>query len=286
MKPFYLLPVALIGLSFAGDNYFSTKLFSPVRTDSGFIAHKLNGSTDEWPADKFTADKETSILYAIDNNAQNLYLALKIPSHAEEIKMMRMGMKLFIDLKGKHKENMGVEFPVKKVDGTGNPGTGVPAPQSNGQSNEQERKPDFKKIRMMLALNIISMNLFGFGEGDQLDQNLETEGSVQIAYNWDSTDVIQIEYLLPLKMLGDINSLNQKMVSIGWKVNGMEIPSGSSSFSGRPGGGGSSGGRPSGGSGGGRPGSGGGQADFDKMMKEQLFWTKYTFMIPVELKGF
>ena len=56
-----------------------------------------------------------------------------------------------------------------------------------------------KKIGMIFISNIISKNLFGFSDGDQLNQNLETEGSVMIPYDWDSTDVMHIEYLLPLK---------------------------------------------------------------------------------------
>ena len=284
MNLFNFLPVALLSLFFVTPRQHSIKPYLPVRIDSGIIQHTLNGSTDEWPAEKFTTDKETDIIYAIDNDAQNLYLALKITNQGEQIKMMSMGMKLFIDLKGKHKEDLGVEFPVKRSDGFSNPGAGLPPP-SQGQGEEQRVKPDMKIMRMRFVANIISMNLFGFSDEDQLNQNLETEGSVMIAYDWDTMNVMHIEYLLPLKMLDDKTSLDQKTVSIGWKVKGLELPSGSGGVSGRPAGAGSSGSRPSGRSGGGRPG-GGSQADFDKMSKEQQFWAKYTFSIPAGLKGF
>ncbi len=281
MKIFNFFPVAIFGLFFVSTPQHSIKQYLPIRIDSGIIQHTLNGSTDEWPAHKFTTDKETEIIYAIDNDAQNLYLGLKITNQGEQIKMMSMGMKLFIDLKGKHKEDLGVEFPVKRSDGFSNPGAGLPPP-SQGQGDEQRAKPDMKIMRMRFVANIISMNLFGFSDEEQLNQNLETEGSVMIAYDWDSTNVMHIEYMVPLKMLDDKTSLDQKTVSIGWKVKGLELPSGSVGSGGRPGGGG---GRPSGG---GRPGGGGGgsQADFDKMSKEQQFWAKYTFSIPAGLKGF
>ena len=285
MRIFNFLPVAFLGLFFVTPGHHLIKAYSPARIDSGNIVHTLNGSIDEWPAEKFTTDKETDIMYAIDNDAQNLYLALKITNMGEQIKMMSMGMRLFIDLKGKHKEDLSVEFPVKRSDGFSNPGAGLPPPPSQSQGDEQRVKPDMKLMRMRFVANIISMNLFGFSDEDQLNQDLETEGSVMIAYDWDSTNVMHIEYLLPLKMLDDKNSLDQKTISIGWKVKGLELPSGSGAGSGRPGGAGSSGGRPSGRSGGGRPG-GGSQADFDKMSKEQQFWAKYTFTIPTVLKGF
>jgi hypothetical protein len=284
MKYWFLLPAALLSFAFTNPHYFSSVSRLSIKIDSTVIEHKLDGAINEWPVNKFSSDKETDIQYAIDNDAQNLYLVMKITDQGEQMKLMRMGMKLFIDLKGKHKENLGVEFPLKKIDGSGF--SGGATPQSNGQRNEQEGKPDLKRMRMMLALNLFSMNLFGFTEGDPVEQNLEIQGSVRIAYDWDSTDVMHLEYLVPLKMLGDISSLNQKIISIGWKINGMEMPSGSGNFSGPPGGGRPPGGRPPGGGGGGRPGGGSGQVDMGKMMKEQEIWTRYTFLIPTALKGF
>jgi hypothetical protein len=280
MKKLFLLSPALICLSFTGTENFSLLQNAESKNDSGIINHKLDGMADEWPGDKFSSDKETSIQYATDNDAQNLYLAMKIADQGEQIKLMRMGMNLYFDLKGKHKQNMGIEFPVKK-DNSGFQGGGLPVRQSNGQGNEQETKPDIKKIRMMLALNLLSMKLFGFTGGEPVEQNLETEGSLRIAFNWDSTDVMHIEYLIPLIMLGDMPSLNQKMVSIGWKVNGVEMPPASGSNNN------SMGGIPNNGVGNRRPGgfadgrgNGPSQADMEKMMKEQEIWTKYTFTIP------
>jgi hypothetical protein len=102
---------------------------------------------------------------------------------------------------------------------------------------------------------------------------------------------MQVEYLIPLKMLeADIASLNQKLISIGWKVNGMEM-TGSTSGSGSPGSvrtgmvavPAGRGGIPTTVPGNNRPGSGKfTQADKDKMMKEQEIWTKYTFTIPIK----
>ena len=84
--------------------------------------------------------------------------------------------------------------------------------QQNGdQKNNQEGKPDLTKMRMMFALNLISMKIFGFTEEKSQEQGLEIDNNIKIAFNWDSTNLMQIEYLVPLKMLeDDITSLNQK----------------------------------------------------------------------------
>jgi hypothetical protein len=281
MKPLFLFPAAIISLSLMRLHNFSSAPQPLTTIDSVIIEHQLDGTVKEWPVEKFSSDKDAGIDYAIDNDGQNLYLAMKIPGQGEQMKIMRMGMSFFIDLKGKHKKNQGIEFPIKKDIG-GFQGGGMP------QRNEQGERPDVKAIRMMLAINLISLKLFGFTDAEPVEQALDMDGSARIAYNWDSTDLMQIEYILPLKMLGDPASLDQKNISIGWKVNGAELPSSGTYTSGI------SGSKPTSsiGPGGGRPGtgtvnrSGSGQPDMQKMMQEQEIWTKYTFSIPAALKGF
>ena len=268
--------------------------------DTGIINHVLDGTVSEWPDDKFETDKGTNIKYAVDNNSENLFLALTIPDFRTQMKMMRLGMNLFIDMKGKKKENRGIEFPVKRDDG------GFSGERSddqrnnrdeNDQNNGQPRKPDMKAIRSAMALNLLYMKLFGFTYGDLVQQGIQTDGSAQISFTWDSSNVMYIEYEIPLKMLNEnVASLNQKNISIGWKINGVEIPSstsssfGTSSFGNNSSGGSGRGGRSGGGFTRGGGGSGGNssnfsQSDREKMTEPQSFWTKYTFIITQDVKG-
>src|SRR5258706_10458035 len=111
MKSFIMLPViALISFPFNPSPHFYT---NQTICDTAIINHVLDASIDEWPAEKFEQDKETNIKYAIDNDAQHLYIAMVIPAFSTQLKMMRQGMDLYIDLKGKKKQGRGIEFPVK-----------------------------------------------------------------------------------------------------------------------------------------------------------------------------
>jgi hypothetical protein len=283
MRTILLLLCALLMLSFKASHHI--KKISTSNGDTTIISHVLDGGIGEWPMEKFEEDKTTSIKYSVDNDAQNLYVAMIIPQFPTQMKMMRQGMELYIDIKGKKKEGRGIEFPVKSENTDFSGGSGF---QNNNQQGDQQKGPrtfDKKEARSRYALNLFALKLFGFNdETEPAKQGLTLEGSVNIGFSWDSSDVMYVEYTIPFSIL-DKSSLNQKIISIGWKLNGMDATSGSSFATSStirmvavP----SSGSRPinnrapTTNTTSNRP----SQQDMDNLMKEQYFWTKYTINIP------
>jgi hypothetical protein len=235
------------------------------------ITHSFDGNTKEWPETAFTTDKETFIKYAIDNDNEFIFIAMRIPEFRMQMKMGRLGMNLYIDAKGKKKESKGIEFPVKGEEhaAPANSGMRQPAGSNNGQ------RTDKKAIRATIASNMIYMNVFGFDEGGTVAQGLTMPGRANIAFSWDSTDALNIEYRIPVSLLGDAASLDQKTIGIGWKINGRTIPPAADESELRGNGGGE-------GRGGNRPGGSGemtDRAEMERMMKDQSFWTRYTISL-------
>jgi len=182
MRIFFLLPVISI---LGNSNYSHIKFSSTFQTDTTIITHLLDGNIAEWPTEKFATDKATKMEYAIDNDNQTLFLAVNIPDRSIQKKIMQEGMNLYIDTKGKKKENKGIGFPVRmeNISGTEN------------------------------------MKLFGFSNAEPFIQNIKTEGTVNIAIAWDSSSILHIEYNIPLKIIEeDLPGLNNKKISIGWKI--------------------------------------------------------------------
>jgi uncharacterized membrane protein YgcG len=263
-------------------------------SDTGHIVHALDGSITEWPASWFHLNEDSTVEYAAHNDNQNLYVAMNIPDFGEQMKLMRNGMKLYIDVKGKKKVGRGIEFPIK---GEGNDAGLINTHAGNGQQN----KFDKKTTRNMMALGLVALKLFGFNH-DEDEQGLTTPGSVNIAFKWDESDAMHIEYSVPLILLGELASLNQKDISLGWTINGFERPatkgsnfenSENAEGNGRGGGfsrgagGGGGRGQYGGGRGfGKRPGAGYKKIDPDEMRKEQNFWTKYIINILPAQKAF
>lgn len=204
------------------DNHF---LVSINTTDSIIINHKNDGNTSEWPLSKFETDISTDISYAIDNDSENLYLALNIPNEGIQMKLEKTGMNLFIDLKGKRKEGRGISFPIKDeaiaaMHKDNKPATTVF--EDIQGLDKPDKAMDKKTAHSVVALRLNYMSVFGFDGVENHDQGLKMPGSINIAFAWDSLNVLHIEYIIPLKMLdNNTASLKQKEVSIGWKINGI-----------------------------------------------------------------
>src|ERR1044071_1017368 len=183
MRSFLLAVFALFILSFGSKHTIKN---SSAKKDTAAITHTLDGLVDEWPADKFTLDEPTHIKYAVDNDAQNLYVAMVVPEFGTQIKMMRNGMELYLDVKGKKKEGKGVEFPVKgePMGGGFNSGNQMGNQQNNGTG--ERGSFDKKAMRSRYALNLLALKLFGFTDDPEPQkQGLTQEGSVNISFSWD-----------------------------------------------------------------------------------------------------
>jgi len=250
------------------------------------ILHVQDGKLQEWDKSRFSMDNDTKISYAIDNDGQYLYIGLEIPELATQMKMMRTGMTIYIDLKGKKKTGRGIEFPIAPEKGESfmpmQGGTRQPA-NENEVLDPAKRKANLIMMRNWAAVKQLNtIKLTGLGNAETTQQILNAPGSVQVAYKCDTTEAMEIEYMIPLSLLGEGAQLNGKQISIGCKIHAMEMSAG-----GANGEGGGAGGMGGGGmrGGGGRPGGGRGMGmggissgmSRETMIREQSFWTKYTF---------
>lgn len=275
----------ILSIAFAGSFSPTLATASPVASDTSIIQHTQDGKLLEWPSEKFTVDNDTKLKYAIDNDSRNLYVALLIPDYGTQMKMMRTGMTIYIDLKAKKKEGRGIEFPVKPDKGeTFTPTEGARPARNDGEEQDASKRNTYR-IMMRNSMAIKQLNtikIFGFGESDPVQQVLDVPGSIQVTYKCDTAEAMEIEYRIPLSLLGDAASLHEKLISIGCKIHAMEMRAGGFSDGGGGMGGMGGGGMRGGGGGrmgGGRGGMGGGGMggmDRESMMREQSFWVKYT----------
>ena len=243
--------------------------------------HVTDGMVSEWQADKFQTDPDSQILFSADNDASQLYLVLKIPNESMQMRMMTMGMNLYLDKKGKKREGTGIEFPIKREgqgSGAFRGGAGRPGGENRNPSSGREA-PDKNNMRERLANMMIFMKTFGFDGQEDKSQLIGLPDHANIAFDWDEANTLYIEYQIPLNFMGGQAALQGKPLGIGWKLNGMPEPAGAFASStttivGRPSSGGGGGSR----TGRGTPASTTDLPSFNNdnnRFKEQSFWTKY-----------
>lgn len=248
-------------------------------SDTSKIVHIIDGNLSEWNLATFETDKETQLIYSFDHDKNYLFLALKVNSVSTQMKMIRQGMSLFLDKKGKKREGMGVIFPLPQGNSLGNYSSG-----GNGNASQPSNRPtplDPKLMHENLSRTMILLKVFGFDDQEDKMQIVDLPGNVNISFEWNDANELIIEYLIPISFLGKPADLNNKPIGIGWKINGMSIPgsgfqngnSASSSSSGAGGVTASIGGSKSGASA--RSTTNVNFQSTDPRMKEQFIWTKY-----------
>jgi hypothetical protein len=214
-KPTFLVMLAFI--CFAAKQTNANPV--AVHDSTGKINHVLDGNTSEWKTDKFETDNDTKVLYAVDHDATNLYMALVVSDMSMQTKMMMQGMKMYIDKKAKRKEGTGIEFPIKRANGGGFRG------------GKEQGPPDIQSIREKATGWMIFLKTFGFDDQEDRSQLISVPDAVNIAFDWDESNTLHIEYRIPLALLGGPTALNGKPLAIGWKINGMESSSETASTS-------------------------------------------------------
>ncbi|MEN9685808.1 MAG: hypothetical protein RLZZ28_1594 [Bacteroidota bacterium] len=214
----------LLYIIFSGIGFFSISRLEAENvphTDTAKIVHLLDGNAGEWPAEKMETDKDTQIKFMADQDAGNLYMVLKISDQRMQMKIMTTGMNMYLDKKGKRREGTGVEFPLKRESGGG---------FSGGGRNNGTPPPDPKEIREKLAANMIFMKTFGFDDQEDKTQLIGMPTGINIAFDWDESNALIIEYLVPFSIIAPPASLAGKPIGIGWKLNGSANPGGGQSF--------------------------------------------------------
>jgi hypothetical protein len=165
---------------------------------------KIDGILNDWPQPVKYINNPAGFQLAFSNDSSALYIGLKITDRMMQMKMMREGLRLFIDPEGRRSENKLIEFP-------------LPLPPAKMPEAGETRPDSFAmKRRVLQNLNtFLASGLTGIPNGNLSPTN---PYDVLAATAWDSAGAMTIEYQLPLKSL-NIASFNQA-ISLGLYLPG------------------------------------------------------------------
>lgn len=242
---------------------------------------KIDGNAKEWGDSLRFYDEKSKINYAIANDNDNLYVAVRIGDRTDQVRVLHAGLTLSIDTRGRKKETFALTFPLAEQGGPDITGGDL---QEAGDLNQQDR--DELLQARMTKLREIRVVGFKDIEGDIITTS-NTYG-IKAAIDYDADNYLVYEAAIPLKFFHADDAVKTAW-EFNLKINGIihQHPAGGDDSSGDQqvggrrgggggfGGGGGRGGHGGGGRGGQHGGGGYGNVDHSELAKSTDFWEKF-----------
>jgi hypothetical protein len=283
MKTLFI-PLLCIG---ALQMYLSTPVFAQNKA----LGNKLqpppadiviDGDLKDWGDSLRYYNKDKQLNYALANDQENLYMAIRINDRSEQIRVLRAGLTLSIDTRGKKKETFTMTFPV----GDQSPQAMAENAQDlQGGSNDVKLEDREELVKARLT-KLREIKVAGFKDIESETMTTSNTYGFKVAIDYDKDGSLVYEAAIPLKFF-HADDLSKNEWAFNFKINGITRPGqdkdngnhdgmtrgGAGGFAG----GGGRGGRTGGGRGG-RMGSGGSNntpVDRSELSKSVDFWEKY-----------
>lgn len=190
---------------------------------------------------------DTGVRYRVTNNKEFVHLSLNISDHNSIMKIMRTGLKIYIDPKAKKKKNVYLQYPAPQPKGGFKP-------DQEMQGEKKKGKPSPPNLSKLLE-SLPSKAMYYVGtDSQEIAVGTDDNSGIKIQLEAISDTEMVYELFMPFDMLTE-KSIEK--LSFGIVSGAFEMPQNHQGMP--PGGNGGGGGMPPGGNGGGGmpPGGGG-----------------------------
>jgi hypothetical protein len=199
---FIILAITLISISGVprpSDHPDKGKKF-PSLYKEGVV---VNGNSSEWDNTLFSFNKKAQLNYVIVNDSAAFYICLRIADESEQMKVLRSGIDLRFNTKGKKKAEATLHYPIGGRTDMG------------GRTDPGYHR-DRKTMQLMFLLQMQDMELNGFRSGVNGFQNIKSgKNGITASVNWDSTSVMVYEARIPFSAFAeDVHAANPLAVGI------------------------------------------------------------------------
>lgn len=274
----YFAVAIIIQLSAATFSNAQTAITPTLQAPPQHIV--VDGSIKEWGDSLRYYNTEKRINYALANTKDTLYMAVRVIDRSEQTRILRAGITLSINPKGKKKESFSITFPLNTQ------GNATPLNlQTNNGDDDTKQDHDALMQAVLTVLRGIKVEGFKDIEGDMITTS-NTYG-IRTAIDYDNKGYLVCEAAIPLILFHADDALKNEW-AFNFKINGVTRPAAPVGEGQEGGGGGGRGGRGGGSGGGGRGGRGGGgrggrggnpggadSAEHSALFKSEDFWEKF-----------
>jgi hypothetical protein len=184
MKQFIWVLLILLTSELSGQ---SGKVYLSTWNSDGSAGIKISQS--EW-----TYQKKGSFYYFISNDADKIFINIRIQDETVQLRLLREGMKLWVNMDDKPVKNLGVHFPLGSMNST-----------SKGKRSEQ-LSTDAAEVSILTSLSKATViELIGF-KGEQSRLSADNPDSFSGSVKIDNNGWLNYYMILPIEKLPVRNS--------------------------------------------------------------------------------
>jgi len=189
-------------------NLVKTKYYS---SDSTIV---IDGDLKEWERPLKEPDNYTNIQYNVGNDAENLYICVRIPDKGIQRRIMGLGLTVYIDTLAKKRDKVGVGYPLAL--------TQQQLETVAFQAQKGGIKIDDRELDKAYAAICQEFELIGFIEED-LNERLRVSNlaskDLKTAMGFDPLGAMICEYKIPWNQLFKGKMSYDEVISVGIRVN-------------------------------------------------------------------
>jgi hypothetical protein len=208
--------------------FFTLALNLPAQSDVSKARWKtqeiiIDGNDNEWVKPLNFYDDKSGIMFAISNDAQNLYLCFTSTDEYKMRKLMSAGWSIKLTSGEKKKKfSTDLTFPGVNVMGMG----------KKGAASNSEKKAVGNNLIRTYRSELPAILTKGF-RSNQTEVKLNDRNGIDIAVGADSTQHIVYELDIPLKELYEENQIHlDELITLNVKVNALDRPNSGGGHSG------------------------------------------------------
>jgi hypothetical protein len=213
---FFLCTVCMSQTIYAQQDAMSVWADKPITID---------GRIREWPSFFRFYISGARLQFDYFNDSSYLYICIKAVDIESQSRLMHAGVDIWFDATGKKKQKSGISFPMKLERAPGD------VPRKMRANSDPSTEPSERSQASRLRQNVIfaqnEIRVTGIVAVKEPTIALQNKYGIEIAYDWDSLNILSIEYKIPLSLIyqhqvtgADI----QHPVAVGIVVGALELP--------------------------------------------------------------
>ncbi len=182
----------------------------------------IDGDPVDWEQPFRYYDSKSKLQYTFVNDATALYVCLKTADDRTMMKIIRAGMRVWLDTTGKKKEIAAIYFPVKGEDKLDI------SPDPNEPEKNIVERADIKKLKLTYTTSSQEVRTQGLkGVPVSMMPADSVKYGLRVGMNWDREDMLTYEIRIPFSLFYK-DRLNPddtlKPIGLGVKIEAMVLP--------------------------------------------------------------